>query len=292
MSSLKHSNASGSYWGSFYMVLAAIAFTIMGILTKKSAQLFGFHEYELVFWRVQCALIVLFFQAKVLNYSLKTAYFNAHVLRGLAGTIGMFLLFYSLTHLPLSTAVTFNNTSSLFLALLSWLLLKKAPSRLAWLGLILGFIGIALILRPTWFDFGLVNAIIGLASGAIAGYAYLQVRELSLLGEPSWRIVFYFSLIATVLSALMSSIKGWTMPTLASVPYLLGIGLSAMIAQLFLTHAYKVGIPFMVASLSYLVVVLSTLYGMMYLDEQMTFLTLTGIALVIISGIITGIKNK
>ena len=57
------------------------------------------------------------------------------------------------------------------------------------------------------------------------------------------------------MSAIWSCFTGWHPLTASSLPYVAGIGISAMIAQLAMTRAYKVGKKFTVASLSYLTVV-------------------------------------
>lgn len=281
---------TGSFLGSLWMVAGAVCFTIMGILVKITGLKFAMHEYELVFWRVLFAAVVLGGQAMLMGWSFATAYPKAHFWRSLAGTVSLFMFFFGLVHLPLATAITFSHTSAIFLAILSVIILKQLPSRLTWFALLLGLVGIGLILRPSILGHGTLPTLIGLSSGAIAGYAYLQVRELSLLGEPSWRIVFYFSGLASILAAIASTIKGWTPISTEMVPYLLGIGLSAMGGQLAMTHAYKVGRKFMVSALGYLVVVLSTLYGVVAFDEVLPMMAMMGIGLVVVSGILAGKK--
>lgn len=273
------------------MVVGAVCFTIMGILVKITGLKFAMHEYELVFWRVAFAAVVLGMQALLMKQSFATSYPKEHFWRSLAGTVSLLMFFFGLVHLPLATAITFSHTSAIFLAILSVVILKQIPSRLTWFALLLGFVGIGLILRPSILGHGAVPTLIGLTSGVIAGYAYLQVRELSLLGEPSWRIVFYFSLLATIVSGVASTIKGWSSVTPQMLPYLFGIGLTAMLGQLAMTHAYKVGRKFMVATLSYLVVVLSTLYGVFAFDEALPMMAVVGIVLVIISGVVSGLKK-
>lgn len=280
----------GTFLGSLWMVVGAVCFALMGIFVKKAEIHFGFHAYELVFWRVLVATVVLGAHILATGKSLKTAYFGAHFWRSAAGTLSLLMFFYGIVHLPLATAVTFSYTSAIFLAILSVVILKERPSALTWLALILGLFGIGLILQPSILNNGVLPSMIGLASGVTAGYAYLQVRELSLLGEPSWRIVFYFSLIALIGSGLASAWVGWTPLTRDVLPMLLGIGVLAMVGQLAMTHAYKVGKKFMVASLSYLVVVISTLYGVVYLAEPISALAMMGIALVIVSGVLAGKK--
>lgn len=281
----------GSVLGSFYMVLATVCFAIMGVLIKKVSLEFYLHEYELVFWRVLFAFVVLGIQAVILKRSFKTNYPNPHFWRSFIGTLSLFMFFYGITHLPLATAVTFSNTSAIFLAVLSIIILKQKPNTMTWLALIVGFIGVAMILRPTFLGFGLVPTLIGLGSGVLAGYAYLQVRELSLLGEPSWRVVFYFSLVSTLMAGAVSSIKGWTPITGEILPYLFGIGAFAMVGQLLMTHAYKVGKKFMVAALGYLGVVFATLYGVWGFGESLGMMTMIGIGLVIVSGVLAGVKK-
>lgn len=291
MNNLQKSANSGSYLGSLWMVGASVCFTIMGILIKQTSIQFGLHEYELVFWRVVFALVVLGVQAYLLKYSFKTIHLKSHFSRSFSGTISLFMFFYGIIHLPLATAVTFSNTSALFLGLLSVWLLKEKPSALAWFALVVGFVGVAMILQPTLLNYGVLPTAIGLGCGLVAGYAYLQVKELSKVGEPSWRIVFYFSLIATLMSAVASTLKGWTAINSQMLPYLLGIGLFAMGGQLMMTYAYQVGRKFMVASLSYLVVVLSSIYGAFVLHEMLSVVAIIGIVLVILSGVFGGLKQ-
>lgn len=287
----QHSHLQGSYLGSFWMVLAALSFTLMGIFVKLTSQKFAMHEHELVFWRVFFATMVLGVHAYVSKKTFKTAYPMAHFSRSFVGSVSLLMFFYSLGHLPLATAITFSHASTIFLAIFSVILLKQMPNKLTWFALILGLIGVICLLQPTLFNGDLKASLIGLCGGACAGYAYLQVRELSLKGEPAWRIVFYFSLLATVMEGITSTFKGWSIVNIERLPYLLGIGVFAIIGQLAMTHAYKVGRKFMVAALGYLVVVFSALYGTFVLHENLNWIAVLGIILVICSGILSGLKR-
>ncbi|UNU73797.1 DMT family transporter [Moraxella nasovis] len=282
---------TGSYLGSLWMIAAAVCFTMMGVLVKMSAQKFAMHGYELSFWRMGFATLVLGLHAGLTGGNFHTKYPKAHFYRSMVGGISVLMFFYGISHLPLATAISFNYTSAIFLAVWSVIILGQRPHPLTWFALVIGFGGIVLLLKPAIMSSGITPAIIGISSGAMAGYAYLQVRELSLLGEPSWRIVFYFALVATVLSAIATTIQGWTIITWEILPFVLGIGITALAAQLMMTHAYKVGRKFMVASLSYCTVLLSTLYGFVVFDEVLDILSLIGIGLIICSGILAGMRG-
>lgn len=279
----------GSFFGSFYMVLASLAFALMLVFIKLSGQKFGMNTYELTFWRVSFALVLLGGFSWLKGRSFRTNYPKEHFWRSLAGSIALLMNFYVVLHLPLATASTLQNTSAIFLGLLSIIILRQKPSLMAWLSLILGFIGVVILLKPTTGG-DTFAMLIGLASGAISGYAYLQVRELSLLGEPAWRIVFYFSLLSTLTSGVLAWYFGFTPVTLASLPYIAGIGVTALAGQLLMTYAYQVGQKFVVAVLNYLGVVFAMIFGVMWFGERLDAWALLGIVIIMVSGIISAKK--
>lgn len=276
----------GSFFGSFYMVLASLAFALMLVFIKLSGQKFGMNTHEITFWRVSFALTLLGGFSWLKGRSFRTNYPKEHFWRSLAGSVALLMNFYVVLHLPLATASTLQNTSSIFLGLLSIIILKQKPSLMAWLSLILGFIGVVILLKPTTGGDTLAM-LIGLTSGAISGYAYLQVRELSLLGEPAWRIVFYFSLLSTIISGLLALYFGFSPVNFSNLPYIIGIGVTALLGQLLLTYAYQVGQKFVVATLSYLGVVFAILFGALLFGESLDSLTLLGIAIIAFSGILS-----
>ena len=277
----------GSFFGSFYMVLASLAFALMLVFIKLSGQKFGMNTYEITFWRVSFALVLLGGFSWLKGRSFRTNYPKEHFWRSLAGSIALLMNFYVVLHLPLATASTLQNTSAIFLGLLSIIILKQKPSLMAWLSLILGFIGVVILLKPaTGGD--TFAMLIGLASGAISGYAYLQVRELSLLGEPAWRIVFYFSLLSTIIAGLLALYFGFSPATLANLPYIIGIGVTALAGQLLMTYAYQVGQKFIVATLSYMTVVFALLFGVWLFGERLDWLSLLGIGVIVASGVLSG----
>ena len=68
---------------------------------------------------------------------------------------------------------------------------------------------------------------------------------------------------------------------------LLGLGLSATIAQLALTRAYRTGKTLTVASLSYATVIISSLFGILFWGEHLSFSEWLAIALIVAGGLIS-----
>jgi len=76
------------------------------------------------------------------------------------------------------------------------------------LSIVISFLGVVMILRPTIEQNQVIAGLVGLASGMIAAMAYIQVAELGREGEPVERTVFYFSLAAAASGALVMLFTG------------------------------------------------------------------------------------
>lgn len=275
-----------------YTLAAALCFTIMNVCIKEAGSRFGFNTAELVFWRMLFATLVLGGIAIAQGKSLKTQHLKAHMSRSIAGTLGMLCIFYAIVHLPLATGVTLSYTSSIFLALLSIVVLHEKLSFYKQIMVGLGFLGVVVLLQPSFRQGQEVAALIGLLGGLFAGWAYMMVRELSVLGEPSWRVVFYLSFVGTIIGAVWATLTGWHRPEIAAWPYIIGIGGSALIAQLCLTHAYKVGDKLTVASWSYATVIFATFAGMWLFGDTIGWHEWLGMGIIIAAGILNGIDIR
>src|SRR5690606_24628639 len=115
------------------------------------------------------------------------------------GVTALSLWFYAIGGLPLATAVTLNYMSSIWMALfLIGGAVMMGRSRVDWrlfATVLIGFAGVALVLRPTVEREQLWHGLVGLLSGMISAMAYLQLAALGRAGEPEYRTVFYFSVM-------------------------------------------------------------------------------------------------
>lgn len=151
--------------GSGWMIIAALAFTLMNIWVKEAGNRFELGSGELVFWRMSFAALVLGMLAKAQGKTFFTPHWRAHLSRSVSGTLGMFCIFYAVVHLPLATGVTLSYTSSIFLALLSIIVLREKLSGYKQIMLVLGFAGVVVLLRPSVGGGQEWPALVGLLGG-------------------------------------------------------------------------------------------------------------------------------
>ena len=269
---------------SAWMVVAGALFGCMGVFVKLGAEFFS--SAELVFYRSLFGLLTIALIVKSRGMSIATPHWKAHLWRGLSGFAALMLFFYAITRLPLATAVTLNYTAPLFLAFLSVLVLKERPRLPLLPAVLLGFVGVVLLLRPSLHQEQLVAGLMGLASGFLAAIAYLNVKQLGQMGEPSLRIVFYFTLICTIGGGIWMGIHTFHPVSPRNFLLLLGLGATATLAQLAMTRAYREGGTLVVGSLAYSTVVFASLLGILLWQEILPPASWLGIALIVLSGVI------
>ncbi len=267
------------------MLVSGFLFACMGVLVKLSAVYFS--SIELVFYRSMIGFLIICVIVSVRHLPLSTLYWKNHCWRGLSGLGSVLMFFYCITQLPLATAVTLNYTSPLFLTLLTTMILKDHFQWLLAVAVVLGFAGVVLLLRPSLQEDQWSGGLIGLASGFFAAIAYLNIRHLGNLGEPDWRVVFYFTLISTIITSIWMLFNTFHPITPVNFLLLLGIGITATLAQLALTRAYRTGKILVVGALAYSTVVFASLWGILIWGELLSLTSWLGIGLIVAGGLLS-----
>jgi drug/metabolite transporter (DMT)-like permease len=269
------------------MVIASLLFALMGVCVKwASAQ---YSAGEIVFYRALVGVVYIAVLTRRSKVSLRTSAPAMHFWRSATGVAALMLWFYAITGLPLATAMTLNYMSSVWMALflIGGAVLvggQKLDNRLV-ATVLVGFFGVALVLRPTIEQQQLWHGLIGLLSGVLAAMAYLQVTTLGRSGEPEERIVFYFSVGGVVAGGVWTALLGAAPHTLRGVGLLLAIGLLAVVAQMLMTRAYRIGRTLSNASLQYLGIAHSFVFGVLLFNDPITVFAVVGMLLIVAAGI-------
>src|SRR5688572_25682642 len=150
------------YKGIFYMLLAALGFSLMGGAAKLLKG--SFNAGQLVFWRNFIGMLVLLASFKLHPPINKGGKFHLLIFRGMMGTTALYTLMYCILHIPLGTAMTYNLTSALFIAVFSFLLFHEYNGPVVLFAVIFGFAGMLLIYKPS-IDFPWYYHGAGLLSG-------------------------------------------------------------------------------------------------------------------------------
>ena len=179
-------------------LLAAALFAGMGACVRMAVV--HLPESEVVFFRNFFSLLMLLPLLIGRGVPLSTPRFPLHLFRAATGLAAMYLYFHALARLPLADALLLNYTSPLFVALSAVIWLKEPSTAARFWALLLGLAGILLVFHPSSHIASLAG-LAGLGSGVLAGIALTAVKQLS-DDEPSIRIVVWFALLASIISAV------------------------------------------------------------------------------------------
>ncbi|HEX7888005.1 MAG TPA: DMT family transporter [Ramlibacter sp.] len=277
-----------------WMLAASLFFATMAVCVKIASQ--WFNASELVFWRGLIGMGIMALWARSRRTPLATRYPGMHAWRSLVGVLSLGAWFYSIAGLPLATSMTLNYMSSVWIAaflvggaLVAWnprsgMALPGRQGALA-LTVLAGFAGVVLMLRPTMEQHQVFAGLVGLLSGLLSAFAYLQVMALGKIGEPEIRTVFYFaagSAAAGAVGMLAEGVSPWDW---MHALWLLPMALLASLGQWCMTRAYSHGATLVVANLQYSGIVFGALYSLVLFDDRIPPAGWIGMALICASGI-------
>jgi drug/metabolite transporter (DMT)-like permease len=290
------------YKGILFMLLAALGFSIMGGAAKALKESFG--AGQLVFFRNAVGLLFLlpglFIRPPVQQGGkpLRLAF------RGLMGTLALYTLLYCILHIPLGTAMSYNLTSALFIAIFSFFLFKEYHGNRVGFAVVLGFAGMLLIYKPVmhlpWY-----YHLAGLISGITSAIAYLTVHRLAKYYDP--RVIVLSFLLSGFIVPLAAMIIHYTtganpdglfiidfkLPSGLEWFWILLMGLAALFGQYFVTRSYGSDKAGIVSIFGYSNIIYSVFIGMLLGDAFPGWISWAGILCIIGSGvIITLVKRK
>ena len=289
------------YKGIFFMLLAALGFSVMGGAAKALKE--SFNAGQLVFYRNAIGLLFLLPGLFIKPPVQTGGKLPRLIFRGFMGTLALYTLLYCILHLPLGTAMSYNLTSALFIAIFSFFLFGEYHGRKVLLAVILGFAGMLLIYKPVMY-FPWFYHIAGLLSGITSAIAYLTVGRLTKYYDP--RIIVLSFLLSGFVVPLITMIIHYS----AGVPadglfivdfrwpqrpewfILLLMGLAALSGQYFVTRAYGSDKAGIVSVFGYANIIYSVFIGMLLGDAFPGWVSWAGIFCIIGSGVIISLVKR
>lgn len=278
------------YLGIFYIIISALCFALMNTFVRLSGDI---PTVQKSFFRNLIALIFAFTLLKKNNVAFKWNKGNLkfHLIRSIAGTIGILCNFYAVDHMVLSDASMLNKMSPFFAIIFSFIFLKEKISLSQTVLVISAFLGSLFIIKPTFTSMEFLPAIIGFLGGMGAGAAYTTVRYLGQNGEKSVFIVFFFSAFSCIVTFPYILINFHSM-TIIQIIFLICAGLSAAGGQFSITAAYRCSPAKEISVYDYTQIIFSAILGLFIFQQIPDMYSILGYIIIILSAIIMFIYNN
>ncbi len=267
------------------MMLSAFLTALISLGVKRLSHI---PAVEVLFFNALGALVVSFTTLRYRQIPIWGQNRGLLFTRGIVGTLGVALYFFTLQHISLPSAMTLHYTAPIFAALIGIVMVQEPVRLQQWLFFALSFAGIILIngfslTEASWYVFS------GLAGAFFRGLSNSIVRKIEHTEHPL--VVTFYSYLATVpltgayllYNFVRLQIQDWM---------LLGI-ISALgyIAHYYTVKAYQLGPVAPVAATAYIAVIYALLLSYLFLDETLSASTLLGVGLILL-GVLRNVFSR
>ena len=278
--------------GIFCIIIAGFGFALMSLFVKLSGDL---PSMQKGFFRNIIAVFIssipLIKHWKVINTPRNNTGWLVLISRSVFGTIGLVLNFYAISHISLADSSIIQKLSPFIIIILSYIFFKEEMTRFQVFAIIIAFIGIILIIKPSGNDIISMGALAALLGALCAGIAYTCVRYLGTHNISGEFIIFFFSSLSSLM-LLPYLILDYRTMTYFQLLMLLLAGISATIGQYGVTFAYKFAAAKNISVFDYSQVLFSGIFGYMFFGEFPDFQSLIGYVIVISVGIVLVLRSK
>ena len=278
--------------GYLFIILSAFSYSVMAVFVKLAGNELA--TVQIVFTR---GVITLFLTYLIIRKKKVYPLGKNHIVlitRGVIGSVALYLVYESLHRFSLPEATVIQYLYPIFTALFASLLISEKIGGLLYFSITSGLVGVYIILD---FPFLISNAIsktnmmIALSGAILTGLSYVMVRKAVTLKESPYVIMFYFPLF-TVPISLFFLPGNWEMPTMLIWVYLVLVGITSQLGQLFLTYGYELLPASRAAMTSYIQVPFSVIAGIIIFNDQITYSFIIGTLMILFSIFLIMKKTK
>ena len=278
-----------------------LLFATQDVIIKLMSGAYPIHEIMTIRGIVAILLLLLLIYFSVGLQALVMHHPGYHLLRGLLMFIAFMAFYVGLAEISLTMATALFFTAPFFITLLSIPMLGERVGPRRFLGIVAGFIGVLIVLRPDTEQFSPV-ALLPIMAAFFYALCQVLVRYARLTAPVALMSLYTsiaFAVLAPLLAWLMQgmdtvsaaspSLKTmllpWTLPQSTDLLLLVFTGFTSAFGFMFMSWAYKHAQASSLAPFEYVMIVWVTLLSYLVWGEVPDLPTILGIAIIIGSGI-------
>eukprot|EP01018_Ginkgo_biloba_P030414 Gb_26164 [translate_table: standard] len=190
-----------------------------------------------------------------------------------------------------------------FTAILATCFLNERWGGAEMIGAVVSFIGVLLVIQPEALFtgskmieqrtrstlLGTIMAMIGASTGALS---YIIVRAIGQRGEPPLVCVFSYAALSTPMAGICLFFQGIKIPSIGELIALAMVGLTAYMAQIFLTRGLQLEKASRATSIQYVKVLVTYFLGVLFFGEIPSVIGSVGGILVALSSALISIRDQ
>ncbi len=178
----------------------------------------------------------------------RTARPGRHLARAVTSVLTMATFFWALSLMPLANVVALSFAAPLIMTVLSVLVLRESVGSRRWAAVVVGFVGVLVILRPTGEGFDWTS-LIPLACALFYAISIIVSRQLTAT-ESTENLMLWVS-VAAIVSTAPFMPGEWITPDPFALAIFAFTGLASGAGQFFMVRAFRYGEVSMLAPIEY-----------------------------------------
>ena len=276
-------------------ILFMLAFAIIGPLIDLFAKLASAEVPigQIILSRFILQGFVLLPVAIILSLAHRPTFkeFQMHFLRATLILIGTGSFVSAIKYMPLADAMAIFFVEPFMVTLLGGFVLGETVGYRRLIACLIGFFGALFIIKPSFSLFGMVAFLPLLTAFSFTFYIFIT-RKMAQNMHPVTLQAYTALAAVIILLPIIIWANGTNIelldpitPSLKAIFLLLGVGIAAIIAHLFITFALSMAPATIIAPLQYFEIVTATLFGYLFFSDFPDKWTFLGVFIIIFSGV-------
>lgn len=276
-------------------ILFMLAFAIIGPLIDLFAKLASAEVPigQIILSRFILQGFVLLPVAIILSLAHRPTFkeFQMHFLRATLILIGTGSFVSAIKYMPLADAMAIFFVEPFMVTLLGGFVLGETVGYRRLIACLIGFFGALFIIKPSFSLFGMVAFLPLLTAFSFTFYIFIT-RKMAQNMHPVTLQAYTALAAVIILLPIIIWANGTKIelldpitPSLKAIFLLLGVGIAAIIAHLFITFALSMAPATIIAPLQYFEIVTATLFGYLFFSDFPDKWTFLGVFIIIMSGV-------
>lgn len=242
------------------------------------------HPFIMAFTRAFFGLLVFLPWILTRRDILKSHYRLRHVLRATLKLAALVSFFFAFASAPLADVTAIAFASPIFVTIGAWLFLSEDPRALRFVAVGLGFVGVAIVLRPgqdSGVPTGLVYALVG--AGLIA---VIQLMLKAMSKRDSTETLVAWNLIVTVPIAVVPAVFVWSGPSPVEWAILALQGVLGAFSMFLATRAFSLAEASLITPFDFLRLPFVALLAYLVFQQSVPFSTWIGGSVIFVASLL------
>lgn len=279
--------------GIILVAMAVLLFALSDVVTKHLTMHYAVTPVIAIRYLASIVLILLVLWPQQRARLWQTQRTGLVLLRGLFLAMASLTMGLALRVMPLGETIAIMYVYPFVVALLSIPLLGERVSLSGWIGVIAGFSGVLLIVRPgnAFDNWGVVFTLMN----ASMATAYIIMTRILGRSESTSAMMFHATLVGAVvftIGTLSSDALSTFRPGSTDLGLMVLLGALTTGGHFMVTAAYRMAPPSLLAPVNYLHLVWAGLLGWLFFDHIPDQWSLWGMALVCTAGLVITLRSR